>query len=229
MNKYTSIILFVLILNNINPLITQSLYEKYNSETREIINDLKEKNKKYYYEIIKNRKENNLQNRIDTIDFDYLFIAEYLSTYIPDGYGGNANNGTENITITERYFNKTDSLPMFIFKNGEKINIEKKYSKKYLDLVSNTAKKKLKPLMETYSSYNRIQEYAYNKKQLMFYLKKKRRSKSWYKKERKKTIRNKYVIFTLIDKTNSKILVSIQLPAKHPKFYLNLVFLERVL
>lgn len=86
------------------------------SLTANYIKSLPRNQQKYFVAILEDRKKLEWLLRADTTSFDYAFIEERL-----------CYNDTF-LTITERYFIKTDSLPQSVFVNGKPEDVKIMYS-----------------------------------------------------------------------------------------------------
>lgn len=98
--------IFFTFLSNIS--FSQDLYLKLDSTTKAQINLLSTKNKKQFDTLLLNRSKISLNKRIDTIQFDYLFIEESFCYY------------DSSLEIKELYFSKNDTIPKLVFMNDKK-------------------------------------------------------------------------------------------------------------
>jgi hypothetical protein len=205
MRQFAIIIIIIVFSND---LVAQSYSLTLDSLTKKYLSQVSKKKKKIFENLIKQRLTTNLLKRIDTTTFDYAFITETYCSY------------DSRVGISERYFLFNDSIPKYVYFDG-KINDPKKIYDGFLIWYSAnvTYSSTLYPSIKNYSKLKSNQELAYDKKQIWHHgcvvyqnVRKK------FVKETKNRLRKTYQIQTMIDKKNKKVIVSIQLPPKNPKF-----------
>jgi hypothetical protein len=158
--------------------------------------------------IVNHRLSVDFFKRIDTTAFDYAFIEESFC------YSDTSSN------VTERYFLGKDTIPKAVYIDGTFSDPKKIYDGFLIWYSKNvTYNYTLYPLIENYSKFKSIQELAYNKRQIwshgcVVY----ENSKTNFEKRRTEELKATFQIMTMIDKTNNKIIVSVQFAPTRPKF-----------
>jgi len=150
----------------------------------------------------------NVYHRMDSIKYDYCFIKVTI------------NDFDSTLDITEKYFIATDSLPTSFFINDEKYD-SKLFYENNLKIHKEHAQKnfKLNRLLKKYYHLKKIQTIPYEKTQIWYniyliYVSKEEK----FIAIRKQELRETYQIQILIDNVNNKKVISLQIPAKNPKF-----------
>jgi hypothetical protein len=158
--------------------------------------------------IVKQRLSVDFFKRIDTTTFDYAFIAESFCYSDTSG------------SVTERYFIGKDTIPKYVYLDGKFSDPKKIYDGFLIWYSKNvTYNYTLYPLIDKYSKFKPTQKLAYDKRQIwshgcVVY----ENSKTNFEKRRTEELETTYQIMTMIDKTNNKIVVSVQFAATRPKF-----------
>ena len=200
--KNTFIFLVGLLISDFS--VGQSLYNKLDSTTHAQLKKLTLKEQLQFDTLLQNRDKSGIKKRIDTVEFDYLFIQETYCFF---------DSKSE---ITELYFSKGDTIPKLIVVNERKVEFnslvfpENENYRKKLNL-----KYTFSPLLHSYSNTNPIQVLPYSRKQAYFTgcvpLKNNRRI---FKKRRIQELKKTYQIQTL--HTKDKIQISFQIPPRNP-------------
>lgn len=190
-----------------------SINGQSNSETIKLLTNnqiklLPKKDQKFFENILQKRIQVDWTKRIDSTKFDYVFIDE---TYC---YADTTS------IISEKYFVKSDTIPKSIFNNGQ--NIEPKtiyegfgnwYSKNVIYFTT------LFPLINKFSKLKPIQELQFDSKQIFSRgCIVSKNDKKNFEVKMENQLRTTYQIQTMVDKINNKIVVSIQVPPKKPRF-----------
>ncbi len=158
--------------------------------------------------ILSQRLAIDLSTRIDTLDFDYAFIEENFC--FADSIGA----------VEERYFRSLDSIPTYVFFDGLFYDPKKVYNGHFIWYSKNvTHLNTFRPLFKKYTGLKSIQELPYARRQI------------WehgcvviengeldFKQERSEQLKSTFQIQTMIDKQKQKVIVSIQLAPKKPRF-----------
>ncbi|MFM2394706.1 MAG: hypothetical protein RLZZ546_2688 [Bacteroidota bacterium] len=111
--------------------------------------------REYFDSILQNRKQTSWLKRIDSANFDFAFIEETFT------YSDIIS------TITERYFNKSDSIPCSIFLNGHYKDPKSIYDGFLIWYSKNvTYFRTLFPFIDNYSRLKPIQELPYDERQI---------------------------------------------------------------
>lgn len=186
----------------------QTVGRNIDSLSLENIKHLPRSKQDHFDKILKNRLNYDWLIQLDTAKFDYAFIQE---TYC---------QLDSSITVTERYFIKTDSIPKSVFLNGKFMDPKGIYDGFLIWYTQNvTYYTTLYPLIKSYNSLKSIQELPYNKKQIwshgcvVF-----ENDKKKFTERRTKQLKTTYQIQTMVDRVNNKIVVSVQYAPKRPKF-----------
>jgi len=162
----------------------------------------------YFDSILQNRKQTSWLKRVDTTNFDYAFIEETFC------YSDTIS------TITEWYFNKSDSIPHSVFINGHYKDPKTIYDGFLIWYSKNvTYFTTLFPLIDNYSRLKPTQEIPYGKRQIWSHgCVVKQNGKKKFEEKRTEQLKTTYQIQTMVDRVNNKIVVSIQFAPKRPKF-----------
>lgn len=186
----------------------QDLYHKLDSTTRAQINLLSSKNKKKFDTLLLHRSKISLETRIDTTQYDYLFIEESFCYY------------DSSLEIKELYFSKNDTIPKFIFFNCRIQDFNLLYNKGnqwYRSTLN--LNYTFDPLLKKYPNNKTIQKVEYSKTQIRFTgCIASKNEKRRFINNRKKELKSTYQIQTIITKELKEIKVSLQFPPKNPKF-----------
>jgi hypothetical protein len=178
------------------------------SLTKTYINKLPKDKQPKFDSIVKQRLSVDLFNRIDTTTFDYAFIEESFCYSDTSG------------RVTERYFISNDTIPKYVYINGNFSDPKKIYDGFLIWYSKNvTYNYTLHPLLDNFSKLKPTQELSYEKKQIwshgcVVY----ENSKTNFEKRRTDELKSTYQIMTMIDKVNNTIMVSVQFSPTRPKF-----------
>jgi hypothetical protein len=191
--------LFILFSFLSNSSISQDLYQQLDSTTKAQINLLSTKNKKYFDTLLLNRNKISLDKRIDTIQYDYLFIEESFCYY------------DSSLEIKELYFSKNDTIPKLVFVNNNKEKLS------YFESLNGQNHFNFNELFNRFSSNKLVKRVPYSKIQSLFTgcvpITKKE-----FRLETKEELKTTFQIQSLVNKDKKNTKVSIQLPPKHPIF-----------
>ncbi len=162
----------------------------------------------HFDSILENRISTTLSKRIDELNYDYAFIKE---TYCEHDHS---------LRISERYFNQGDSIPRFVYFDGEKADPAKIYDGFLYWYSRNvTVKETFKPLLGAYSKFQPVQELAYDKMQVWEHgCVTQVNGAQIFEEKRTAELQSTYQVNTLIDKKSNTILVSVQYAPVEPKF-----------
>lgn len=162
----------------------------------------------YFDSILQNRKKTEWLKRIDTSNFDYAFVEETF------GYHDTTS------TITERYFIKSDSIPKSVYLNGDYKDPKTIYDGFLIWYSKNvTSYTTLFQLIDNYSRLKPTQELPYDKRQIWSHgCVVHKNGKKKFEEKRTEQPKTTYQIQTMVDRVNNKIVVSIQLAPRRPKF-----------
>ncbi|MDX2362702.1 MAG: hypothetical protein QNK23_17970 [Crocinitomicaceae bacterium] len=185
----------------------QSYSEIYQDQTRELLDQLK-KGRKKFKPLLKARLKNGVLSRIDTLEFDYLFIQETICYR------------TRKLTTVELYFTARDSV---IYINGEhRLWYDPGFYNWCKDQLGDKIKEHStgrKQLLKNYSGLKEIQELAYFKTQVWMRAHSSTSEPTEeYVEALRKNLASTFQIQTLIKKQTSEIFVSVQYAPKNPKF-----------
>ncbi len=172
------------------------------------LRQLSEEQRLHFDSILLSRAHTKWLKRMDRLKFDYAFIEETICEQ------------DHSIRTEERYFNEGDSIPAFIYFDGEKGNPEKIYDGFFIWYSKNvTYYQTFKPLLEAYSKFQPVQELAYNKMQVWKHgCVTEVNGLQIFAERRTAELKTTYRINTMIDKKSNTILVSIQFAPTTPKF-----------
>jgi hypothetical protein len=162
---------------------------------------------RYFMDILENRMQIRWQARVDSLDYDYAFIEETFCSH------------DRTFTITERYFNKTDSIPKLVYINNISEDVGDIYDYMmnwYSENVTHYLT--LEPLSENYCQLKAFQELPYDKRQVWEHGCVVIEDEDDYRKRRTKQLKTSYQIQTMVDRKKDEIIVSLQFPPKSPKF-----------
>jgi hypothetical protein len=204
--KNLSKILLLLLIPNFS--FAQNYSLAFDSLTQDYISQLPIYQQGKFNEILKSRKKEKISKRISSLSFDYCFIEERYCFY------------NSKSTLTERYFDRNDSIPIAMYVKGKKKNVKDEYSGFFIWYSKNvTYNYTLSPLIDSYSRLKQIQKLPYSKRQIWPHAcVVNNNDEKEFAKKRKKELETTYQIQTMIDKVNLKIIVSIQIAPKNPKF-----------
>jgi hypothetical protein len=178
------------------------------SLTKIYIDKLSKEKQIKFDSIVKQRLSVDIFKRIDSTTFDYAFIEESFCYSDTSGQ------------VTERYFLGKDTIPKSVYNDGIFSDPKKIYDGLLIWYSKNvTYNYTLYPLIDKYSKFKPTQELAYDKLQIwshgcVVY----ENSMTNFEKRRTEELKATYQIMTMIDKTNNKIIVSVQFAPTRPKF-----------
>jgi hypothetical protein len=181
---------------------------KMDSLTKAYLKKLPKSKQINFDPILSQRLVVDLLSRIDTHQFDYAFIEENFCYADTSG------------VVEERYFKNGDSIPCYVYFNGQfsdpKVVYDGTYSWYSKDVRHSFT---FSPMYKKYSRLKPRQGLPYDREQI------------WehgcvtfenddldFIKDRTEQLKTTYQIQTLIDKRKQKIMVSIQLAPPKPKF-----------
>lgn len=176
--------------------------------------------------ILKERDYFGLMERVDTIPCDYIFIEE---TYVSGNYPGERPyllqdtaglTSTSCLFVSERYFNQNDSIPRFVFFDGESIKPSELYHSFFGWYTKNVIyPKTLRPMIERYSKLRPNQELDYDKIQVWEHgCVTQPDGEEVFRKRKTDELKRMYRVQTMVDKVNRTIIVSVQTAPPDPKF-----------
>lgn len=164
--------------------------------------------------------------RVDTMPCDYAFIEE---TYVSGHYAGDRiylltdSSGLmsdRNLFISERYFVQSDTIPKYVFLDGDAFTPSEVYNS-FLGWYTQHViyPKTLHPLMERYAKLQPNQELDYNKQLVWEHgCVTSEDAREAFRQRRTRELKNMYRIQTMVDKINNRVVVSVQTPPLEPEF-----------
>ena len=176
--------------------------------------------------ILKKRDYFGSMKRVDTIACDYIFIEE---TYVSGHYRGECPyllTDTAGLTstlctfVSERYFDRDDSIPRFVFLDGESIKPSELYHSFFGWYTQNVIyPKTLQPMIERYSKLQPNQELDYDKLLVWEHgCVTQPNGEELFRQRRADELKRMYRVQTMVDKVHNKIIVSVQTAPSDPKF-----------
>jgi hypothetical protein len=186
----------------------QSYSLSIDSITKKHIDQLPKYKKAMFETILRQRESIDWLKRIDTTKFDYAFIIETFC------YSDTAGQ------ITERYFLKNDTIPKYLYIDGDFNDPLKVYDGFLIWYSQNvTYNYTLYPLIDNLSKLKSIQVLPYDKRQIwshgcVVY----KKAENNFKKKRTEQLKTTYQIQTMVDRISNRIIVSIQFAPTRPKF-----------
>ncbi|MBL7808518.1 MAG: hypothetical protein JNN28_11910 [Saprospiraceae bacterium] len=150
----------------------------------------------------------NLLHRIDSLPFDYAFIEEEFC-YM-ENFG----------SITERYFSGGDTIPRHVFEDGAFLDPKEVYNDFFIWYSKYVSSHyTLQPLLKSYSKLKATQVLAYDKIQIWEHgCVIVANSEAAFKQIREEELKATYRIMTLIDRQLNKVILSVQVAPKKPRF-----------
>jgi len=177
------------------------------TQTKTWLAKLTAEDKFRYTPILKNRDQYHYYHRIDSLKFDYVFIEESFCMMDSSSF------------LTERYFTGQDSLPAFVFVNGQYSAPTEFYLSSLLGPPNEMRHYyTFQPMLDRFSALLPDQTMQYN--QVIYIGSRYADPKSTEALCQQYTQRYKSTsqIQTMIDMKLQKIIVSVQLPAENPQF-----------
>lgn len=186
----------------------QTYSRTIDSLTSQYVKQLSRGQKVYLDSILAYRQSTEWLKRLDTTRFDYAFVEEnFCYAYASS-------------SITEFYFSQSDTIPKSVFMDGESKDPKKIYDG-FLIWYSKhvTHESTLIPLIERYSRLKALQELPYDKQQIWSHgCVIKANDEAKFKAKRTEELKTTFQIQTMVDRVNNKIVVSVQVAPKRPKF-----------
>lgn len=204
MKRISILLLFILVGFLLN---AQDRSAAIQSQTKASLAKLSGKEKSIFATILKNRDQYQLYHRIDSLQLDYVFIEESFCVTDSSSF------------LTERYFTGKDSIPDYVFVNGQSTEPSGFYQ--YFPLGPPYEMRHyytFQPMFERFSALLPDQTMQYN--QVIYIGRRYADPKSTEALCQQYTQRYKstYQIQTMINLNLQKIVVSVQLPSENPQF-----------
>lgn len=186
----------------------QTYSRTIDSLTNRYVKQLSRGQQLYIDSILVYRQSTAWLKRLDTTRFDYAFVEERFC------YAGASS------MITELYFSQSDTIPKSVFMEGEPKDPKKIYDGFLIWYSKNvTHESTLFPLIEHYSKLKAIQELPYDKRQIWSHgCVVQADSEAKFKAKRTEELKTTFQIQTMVDRVNNKIVVSVQVAPKRPRF-----------
>ncbi len=201
-------ILFFLILIIISTeYYSQVLSVKLDSLTRLYIKNLSKNEGEKFKLIIENKINKQMNNRVDSLKYDVAYIEQNYCFLDSTFYS------------TERFYNLNDTVPNKLFLNGNLI----KESSIYIFPQNYKEQEFYKINCEAnYRNLKPNQRLNYDKIQLMNCIHCSDELTEKFTSKKKEELKNTIQIQTMIDKTNKKVIVSVQNFPRNPRFEIQL-------
>ncbi|MDX2362703.1 MAG: hypothetical protein QNK23_17975 [Crocinitomicaceae bacterium] len=189
----------------------QSFSTEFQSITDSLLKELPSKHSRKFNSILKSRLESGILSRIDTLEFDHLFIKETICYE------------TGELTIIEFYFINGQNEAEAVYVNGEYFHT---YNPNDYDWCKDQLGNKIREyrtdrrqLLKKYSKLESVQELAYYKTQLLSipHVWSEEGTKR-FNERRTKELASTFQIQTFINKKTAELFVSIQYAPKKPLF-----------
>ncbi|WP_343632938.1 hypothetical protein [Fluviicola sp.] len=173
------------------------------------LRQLPEEKRSHFDSILQNSMRKNWLSRADERSFDVAFIEEEFCEKM------------HSVTTTEYYFNRGDSIPAYLYEQGEMVEVKNRYGFPVTWYYQHVIHyQTFQPLFETYSKFQPMQELAYEKEQILDYscIGRAKDQDKRFEDQRTAELKTTYRINTMIDKKSNTILVSVQYAPEKPKF-----------
>ncbi len=209
---FRTILILFAILSTINGL-AQYSHADLKATTSRVVNSCRQKQQRLFNSIVSARANNKLYERLDTQNYDYVFITESFSTNDSIAY------------IEEVYFKTGDTVPVASFCNARpaKLGIYSGNGSFYRYYKMTSYKQTFNPLYRQFSLLKRRQKLIYDRDIIIHvgcvtFLGEWEQKASKERAEHKDDYRHTFQICTLINKKEGKVIVSCQTPVRRPKF-----------